>query len=144
MGEYSQKITDLKNLLLTADTLADVQCKFFDDIGMDPDFIAAGTKSEIPRLADVLHGIGKQLFGPDCTIEHVWLFRMEEERFVHGACVLNGLMTTILYYEDIDVGLFAISYGIISGEMTYGRISLMSGREGLMTGPIMSRHKTVQ
>lgn len=48
MADYASKLEDLKNTLLTADSFARVQEKFFDDLGMSPDFVAAGQAVDVP------------------------------------------------------------------------------------------------
>ncbi|UEM03495.1 hypothetical protein JL101_026655 [Skermanella rosea] len=144
MADYARKLADLKNTLLTADSFARVQGKFFDELGMSPDFVAAGRAADVPLLKAAFEQVGRRVFGPGCTIQGLALFRMESEKFVHGGCLMNGCLATVLYFEDVDVGLVAVSTDFSTGNMSYARISLLEGREGLEPGPVSPGPGTVQ
>ncbi|QQP89349.1 hypothetical protein IGS68_25740 [Skermanella sp. TT6] len=144
MADYARKLEDLKNTLLTAETFARVQEKFFDELGMNRDFIAAGMQVDVPLLKAAFEQVGRQVFGPTCIVQGFALFRMEADKFVHGGCMMNGCLATVLYFEDVDVGLVAVSTDFSTGAMTYARISLMQGREGLEPGPVAPGPGTIQ
>ncbi|WP_158047660.1 hypothetical protein [Skermanella pratensis] len=144
MADYASKLEELKSTLLTADSFARVQEKFFDDLGMNPDFIAAGKAADIPLLKAAFEQVGCRVLGPNCTVHGLALFRMEADKFVHGGCMMNGCLATVLYFEDVDVGLVAVSTDFSTGAMTYARISLLEGREGLESGPVAPGPGTIQ
>ncbi|UEM20911.1 hypothetical protein JL100_028250 [Skermanella mucosa] len=144
MADYASKLEDLKNTLLTADSFARVQEKFFDDLGMSPDFVAAGQAVDVPLLKAAFEQVGRRVLGPNCTVQGFALFRMEADKFVHGGCMMDGCLATVLYFEDVDVGLIAVSTDFSTGAMTYARISLLEGREGLEPGPVASGPGTIQ
>lgn len=49
--------------------------------------------------------------------------------------MMDGCLATVLYFEDVDVGLIAVSTDFSTGAMTYARISLLEGREGWNPAP---------
>ena len=36
---------------------------------------------------------------------------INEERFIHGTCFLDGNITLVMYFSDLDIGIASISEG---------------------------------
>ncbi len=99
----------LKDKLVHAAQFADVINYFFDQFGQDAEFIGLGDATRHPFLESVLAEVGRQMFGNQVAIMDMLLTRLSEQHFIHGGGVLNGRVATLLYFEDIAVGLVAVA-----------------------------------
>ena len=102
-------LTVLKDKLVHATQFADVINYFFDHFGEDAEFIGLGDATRHAFLESVLAEVGRQMFGNQVAIMDVLLTRLPEQHFIHGGGVLNGRVATVLYFEDIAVGLVAVA-----------------------------------
>jgi hypothetical protein len=109
-------LATLKDKLATTDRFAAVMEYFFDHFGDDPEFIDQGERADCPFLETILAQVGAQLCGKPVTPADVLLTRLPEHQFVHGRCFLDGKLTTVLYFEDIHLGLLAVVWSFASGD----------------------------
>jgi hypothetical protein len=98
----------LKDKLVHAAKFTDVMNYFFDHFGEDPEFIALGEPTRNAFLEGVLAEVGLQMFGNQVAVMDLLLTRVPGRHFIHGGGALNGRMLTLLYFEDIAVGLVAV------------------------------------
>jgi hypothetical protein len=99
----------LKDKLVHATQFTDVVNYFFDHFGEDPEFIGLGEATRHPFLESVLAEVGRQMFGNQVAIMDMMLTRLPDRHFIHGGGVLNGRVATVLYFEDIAVGLVVVA-----------------------------------
>ena len=99
----------LKDKLVHASQFTDVINYFFDHFGENAEFIGLGEATRHPFLEGVLAEVGRQMFGNNVAIMDMLLTRLPEQHFIHGGGTLNGRVATVLYFEDIAVGLAAVA-----------------------------------
>jgi hypothetical protein len=104
-----ERLTILKHKLVTADNFKDTWEYFFEHFGGNPHFLKMGTRVTSPLLEAVVTKIGQELFKQSNPANHLLLTKIEAYHFIHGACLLENHIVTILFFTDIDIGLFAIS-----------------------------------
>jgi hypothetical protein len=51
------------------------------------------------------------------------LVRIPEHNFIHGGCLLNGTLTTLIYFEDTCQGMMCLAKSPTRGEVLYTRFS---------------------
>jgi hypothetical protein len=99
----------LKDKLVHATQFTEVINYFFDQFGEDPEFIGLGEATRHTFLESVLAEVGRQMFGSQTAIMDMLLTRLPEKHFIHGGGILNGRVATVLYFEDVAVGLVAVA-----------------------------------
>jgi hypothetical protein len=99
----------LKDKLVHATQFTDVINYFFDHFGEDPEFIDLGEQTRHAFLESVLAEVGYQMFGSRVAVMDLLLTRVPGRHFIHGGGILNGRVATVLYFEDIAVGLIAVA-----------------------------------
>lgn len=112
----------LKEKLQTAKDFSDVLDYFLTNFGEKRAFIDLGERTEEPFLALVLEQIAKQLFkkGP-ARIEQLLLTRLADQQFIHGGFLVNGHLGTVMYFEDVPIGLAVVS--ALGGQTHYARFT---------------------
>lgn len=123
MASYSNKVETLKTVLSTGTEFGKVFHHFFDHLGADPGFLDAGKRAKNPRLKTIVREAVEKALNEKTEITNLMLIKMAKEKFYHGTCFLNGRMATVLYFEDLDMGMIAISMGLTTGQMSYIRFT---------------------
>jgi hypothetical protein len=116
-------LSTLKDKLVNAKEFADVYRYFLDHFGEDPAFMGLGDRAESPFLEAVFKQVGHQLLGRPVAVTQLLLTRLADRNFLHGACMLAGTLATVVYFEDIAVGLLAMVSPKEPGLMHYARFS---------------------
>ncbi|MCP4345775.1 MAG: hypothetical protein GY795_09640 [Desulfobacterales bacterium] len=123
MYEFDKEINKLKEVMLSADELIEIFRFFFDHLGENPDFMNMGNLTEHPSLNSILREIGKRVLNDDIQITELLLTEIAKHGFIHGKCLLNGRMTSILYFKDIDVGIISLILSFSSPDNRLFRFS---------------------
>jgi hypothetical protein len=105
---YAGKITILKEMMATEKDLHCVATYFFDQLGADHRFIARSKPTKHKRLKAILQAVSANAFGKDCAVTHVRLMKIGSEALIHGNCSINGKAGTVMFFEDINIGLLII------------------------------------
>ncbi len=108
MHEFDKEIKKLKEVMMSADELIEIFRFFFDHLGENSDFMEMGNLTEHPGLNRILKAIGKRLLNDDIRITDLLLREIPKHGFIHGKCFINDKMTSVLYFEDIDMGIISI------------------------------------
>ena len=125
-----EKLSVLKEKLISAKDFKDPWNYFFDYFGEDPAFLQLGHQSRDPNLKIIFEGIGKQLFQKKVKVTNLLLTEIAEYSFFHGACFIQGRIATILFFKDIDKGLLAISMSRGSSAVSLVRFSSLKIESG--------------
>jgi hypothetical protein len=104
-------LRDLEAKLHEAKRFSQVWDFFLTHFGEGPEFIALGQRGSDEFLDTVLRQVGQQLFGRKVRIADAMLTRLPEHGFVHGTVLLEGRLTSALYFENIHKGMLAILAG---------------------------------
>ena len=106
------KLSTLKEKLMVAEDFKDPWEYFFEHFGENPLFLQLGQQATNPMLKAVVTKIGQQVFQrQDITVNHLLITEIEAHQFLHGAGFIEGLVVTIFFFKDIDMGLFAMALG---------------------------------
>ncbi|RJP29926.1 MAG: hypothetical protein C4527_10635 [Candidatus Omnitrophota bacterium] len=124
MQPYKDKLKTLQKMLISEDNFNITFKYFFEQLGEDPSFIESSKKVKNPFLKSILKAIGKQIFNEEDAVAHLMLLKLPKSSFYHGSCFIHGRMASIIYFEDIEMGMVAIYLGGASGnEMRLVRYS---------------------
>lgn len=108
MEKYEADLVKLKEILPTAEDFKDVMSLFLDHLINHPEFMKAGSRTKNPLLRETLKMVLKQLFKEEINMTHLLLIHIKKHKFYHGTCFANGQLTSILYFEDLDVGMLGV------------------------------------
>ena len=124
-------LQQLKDLLMTAENLAEPWEYFFDHFGESREFHALGKKAgKAPILRAMLDRVGHELFRDDGKVGKLRLVSIPQEKFVHGSCNLGGRMSTLFYFTDIKMGTVTV-WDPTTGMQYHSRITatVLSGED---------------
>jgi len=123
MDRYSERVQTLKTMLSTETEFGKVFAYFFDNLGNSREFFDAGKQSKNPNLKMIIEGATGEVFGKDVKVTNITFIRMAKDKFYHGSFFVNGRMATVLYFEELEMGMIAISMGFPAGQMSYIRFT---------------------
>src|SRR5947209_4498044 len=102
-------LATLKKKLLTAREFSEVAAYFLDHFGDKPEFIHLGEGTTDPFLEAVLAQVAGQLFQRSVVVHDIRLIRLPDHGFIHGGFTMEGKLGTLIYFEDVRVGLIVIA-----------------------------------
>jgi hypothetical protein len=80
-----------------------------DHFADQPEFTDLGEFADNEYLAAVLHKTCQQMFGSAMKITGFFLIYIAPYRLFHGAFQVEGRIGGVIYFEDIKIGLLAVS-----------------------------------
>jgi hypothetical protein len=98
----------LKEKLAQAARFSDVLDYFLTHFGEKSEFIALGERTRHPFLESILAQIGGQIFSGNVVVTNLILTQVAEQQFVHGGCAINGCLATVIYFDDVQLGLLSV------------------------------------
>ncbi len=107
-SKYIEKLSDLKDKLLTGENFSDTYNYFFDHFGENNEFMRMSKKTKHPVIKKIISSIGEQLFKKKVDVTHMMLLKFPKSDFYHGACFIDGKMGGIIFFQDIDMGMISI------------------------------------
>ncbi len=128
--KFEKSLLTLKDMITIADDFKEIYNYFFDHLGDDLDFLDLGKRSKNPFLKQVLGVIGEQLFKEKVEITQLMLTKIPKHSFYHGPCLMNGKMASVLFFEDIDMGLLSVVMSLGSYRTDFIRFSSIQMENG--------------
>lgn len=112
----------LKEMVVTADDFMTVWTYFLDHFGENPAFLDLGAPTKSPFIEAIIRQVGGQIFKREPTLNNLFLIHVPEQKFIHGGFVLNGKISGIIYFEDIQWGIISVSMSL-GGHTEFSRFS---------------------
>lgn len=106
-----QHFLTLKQRLISSEDFSETFDLFFQNFAEDPAFFDRGELSTNEMLPIVMKGTGKNFYGENCEVSNYRMTEIVEENFVHGTCFLEGNITLVIFFTDLNIGLASISMG---------------------------------
>ena len=141
---YVNKLEQLKNILATAKDTSTIFEFFLTEFGENLEFMDGGTRSKNEVLEAVLRSVGEEIFGKKGKVKGLKLLNVPDTKFFHGLCEMGGQMATVIYFDDIGMGLVAIMMGPKLGQFTYARFSTMSVDPSYVGRLVTPDRRTIQ
>lgn len=117
------KLDTLKQKMHEAKVFSEVWDYFLTNFGEVREFIALGQRASDPFLVNVLETVGEQLFCKPVTVSNMMLTRIKEYGFIHGTVMLEGKLTSAIYFEELHKGLLAILWSFAPPETKFVRFT---------------------
>lgn len=107
---HLKKLQLLKLKLAESQSLEPVLTYFYDHVSNDQEFIEMGQPARHDLLESMIHQIvGQQILKiKKPKAQQFMLLHLPDYHFYHGGCILNGLFTQYIYFDDIDVGAIVV------------------------------------
>jgi hypothetical protein len=117
------QLQQLEHRLLHDKNLAPIWAFFFDNLAINPEFIALGERVQHEFVEAVIAQVAQQLFPRAGGATGLLLTRLPEQQFVHGGFFVGGRPGGVVYFEQARIGLLAIADLPPSIEVKYARFS---------------------
>jgi hypothetical protein len=143
MAKFDSKMEKLKEILLSCDDFRDVYDYFFDHLTNHPEFMKMGRKSKDPFLKSALKAIGGQIFKEEVKITRLLITKIAKYSFYHGPCFINGIMSSVIFFKDIDMGMISMVMPSSDGEVKFIRFSSVQMKDkpegDLFVSPMLNK-----
>lgn len=120
----------LRQLLVQATDFSDVYGYFMDHFGQSPELMTLGEPLSDTTFLEVLELIGSQIIGMKARISQPFLLHLAEHGFIHGVFRLGDHIASVLYFEDVKMGLAAFGGLGSEGPSQFARFSLVEHPTG--------------
>ncbi|MCW5315959.1 hypothetical protein GTQ43_19705 [Nostoc sp. KVJ3] len=121
-----ERLQELKQKLTNEKDLSRIWLFFMDHFADHPEFTDLGQPVHNEYLDAVLHTTCQQMFGRAIKITDFFLIYIAKYQLFHGPFQVEGLIGGVIYFEDIKVGLLAVSVDYPpSDAVKYSRFSEM-------------------
>ncbi len=121
--EHHAQLTTLKEKLVQARDFMPVMDYFMTHFGENPQFMTLGERAHHPVIEAAIIQTIQQLFGASISPHQLLLTRLPEERFIHGGGMFASQVLTVLYFEDLQMGLLAVTAPFGSDEIKLARFT---------------------
>jgi hypothetical protein len=118
-------LQELKTRLINEADFKKVWEAFFDWMDANLEFMDLGKPVSDRQIeATVAHVVAQMLPGERSAVM-LRLIRLADQKFVHGAVNVGRRAGGLIYFEDVNVGLLAVSEQPPSDETKFARFSTM-------------------
>ena len=117
-------LAKLKEQLVAATDFATVMEYFMTEFGDSVEFMDKGKAVRNQRLEAILCEVSKEIF-PDASalvLDRVTLVEIPAYHFTHGGLFVNGCVSTMIYFADLQMGMLAVAMSM-SGPTKFVRFS---------------------
>jgi hypothetical protein len=103
------RLQELKQKLKNEADLSHIWSFYMDHFADDPKFTELGEPAHNEYIDAVLHKTCQHLFGKAIKITDSLLIYIAKYRLFHGPFQVKGRIGGVIYFEDIKIGLLAVS-----------------------------------
>jgi len=130
-GKFTHELSILKEKLVASDKFSEIQNYFFDCLAENDEFIKRSKRAKNALLKKTISVVAEQVFQRKVTITYMMILKYPKASFYHGTCFVEGKIAGILFFEDIDMGLFAVQ--MKPPETSFVRFSMVMPESGSAT-----------
>jgi len=120
------KVSELRQLLMTAKDLDEVSEYFHNVLVADESFMVSGARASNPRLLMALQAV-LETVAPGGQLGTPFMIRLEHHSFCHGYSTWGRGHAVFFYFEQLDLGFCSYARSLSSAEVSFLRFSLTSG-----------------
>jgi len=120
-----RRIKTLKLKMATETDFDQIYSYFFTYLGENKNFLKMGQPADNELLSQVLVQIAQAVTHTEnIQLTQLMVYHLSNHDFWHGACLFNGYLATMFYFEDIDAGMLAIVGALKIGQTEIIRFSI--------------------
>jgi hypothetical protein len=117
------RLKELRRKLVIDKDLSEVWEFYMDHFADHEAFTDLGERADHEFIDAVLKNVCGQLFGARARIDDFLLISIADYDFFHGPFMVEGRIGGIIYFEDVNFGLIAVSESPGSNMVKYSRFS---------------------
>jgi len=126
--KFTHELSILKEKLVASNKFSEIQDYFFDCLGENQEFMKRSKKAKNALLKKSISFVAEQVFRKKVTLTHTMILKYPKTSFYHGTCFIEGRIAVMLFFEDIDMGLFAVQ--MKPPETSFVRFSMVMPESG--------------
>ncbi len=106
MAYNPENFNTLKLKMMQEKEIIDVFSFFFDYFAEEEEFFDHSIPTSHELLESIIGELGGHLYGVEgkAVLSHFTLLTIPDQQFYHGGCMINGVLTTYIYFDDIKTG----------------------------------------
>jgi hypothetical protein len=117
------RLDTLKSQLLQATDFLPVFDYFMTHFGENPQFMTMGERTRHAVVEATIAETFQRLYGTPLPAGQLLLTLLPKQRFVHGGGFFDGKVVTVLYFDDLQMGLLAVAMPFGSSEIKLARFT---------------------
>ncbi|MDY6899650.1 MAG: hypothetical protein SWZ49_16465 [Cyanobacteriota bacterium] len=122
-----QRLEELKQILTSEKDLSKIWDFYMDNFADHAEFTDLGHPAKNRYLDTVVRKTCQEMFGNKIKITNFLLIKIAKYKFFHGPFQVDGRIGGVIYFEDINIGLLAVSADSSNnGMVKYSRFSEMA------------------
>ncbi|MDC3958212.1 hypothetical protein [Polyangium jinanense] len=119
-------MSEVKDKLVRTDDFGHVMDAFFLQLGTKLRFLTKGVRIDEQPLLGALVPMAEQMARRPLRVLEMKLVRLREHRLSHGMLYFSGWLGVVLLFEDIGMGILAMSESDLRGPTLYGRFKFLA------------------
>jgi hypothetical protein len=118
------KVARLRELVLTAENLAEPSDYFHDALVCDDAFMALGSRKDEPRLIEIVSKVLETL-APGGRLGKPMVVRIDDYDLCHGCTTWGGGLALFVYFSEADVGFCSYQGNLADPNVWFTRFSVV-------------------
>lgn len=124
--EIRALVSNVKDKLVQSDDFGHVMDAFFEQLGTNLRFLTKGVLIDERPLRGALVSLAEQMATRPLRLMEMKLIRLHEHQMMHGMLYFAGWLGVVLLFEDIGMGILALSEADLRGPTLYGRFRFVA------------------
>jgi hypothetical protein len=116
------KLASLKTKMAETKKFVEAFEYFFDEFAEKDEFLDIGKRVSHPKLEQMIQTLGGLMVG-NARFYNFMFIRVPKHSFIHGTCWVNGRLAKLMYFEDVQLGMLAITAETPGGDTLFQRFS---------------------
>ncbi|MFK0733511.1 MAG: hypothetical protein HEQ35_07715 [Gloeotrichia echinulata IR180] len=104
-----ERLQELKQKLTNEADLSNIWLFYMDHFADHAEFTELGQPAHNEYLNTIIHKTCQQMFGKTIKITNFFLIYIAKYHLFHGPFQVQGRIGGVIYFEDIKIGLLAVS-----------------------------------
>lgn len=122
-----QRLEELKEKLTSENDFSKIWNFYMDNFADHAEFTDLGHPGKNKYLDTVVRKTCQEIFGHKIKITDFLLIKIAKYKFFHGPFQVDGRIGGVIYFQDINIGLLAVSAdNSNNGMVKYSRFSEMA------------------
>ena len=109
VAPYIEGLERLKDIMLNETEFINTYTHYLDNFGEDREFKGICKTVKRPNLKAAMSTAGKQVTKGEGNIVHLMFVKLPGYPFLHATMFIDDRIATLIFFEDIGVGLMTIA-----------------------------------
>jgi hypothetical protein len=128
-----EQLDQLKRKMVQEPDLSNIWEYYMSNFADLPEFLDVGRPKKDKFLTELVPTVCQKIFGKKVKITNLFPIYIPEHKFFHAPFFADKSIGGLIYYEDLTMGIIAVSASFPPGMMHFSRFS-KEERSSLMKG----------